>query len=305
MKVAAIQAAPVFLQREATTEKVLQLMREAARQGTQLCVFPETFLPGYPVWLMHLVSSLSEAQRQEAYARYLEAAVDPNGPEMQAIQDEAKRLGLFTYLGFVERAQSSGTVYCSLAAIHPDRGVLSIHRKLKPTYFERLIWGDGDGAGLQVHEWKGIRVGGLNCFENWMPLARHALYAQGEELHVSTWPGRPAHTRDLSRFIATEGRVYVIAAAGVLTTSDIPDSFPLKAQLAATTKQFWDGGTVVVGPEGDLLSGPAEKIETIVYADIDAKKVHELRMRFDAAGHYGRPDIFSFGVNRERQNHIR
>ena len=125
MKVAAIQAAPVFLQREATTEKVLQLMREAARQGAKLCVFPETFLPGYPVWLMHLVSSLSEAQRQEAYARYLEAAVDPNGPEVLAIQDEAKRIGLFTYLGFVDKAKDYGDMSkiqnafesCSMASL--------------------------------------------------------------------------------------------------------------------------------------------------------------------------------------------
>lgn len=305
MRVAAVQAAPVFLDRAATTEKVLRLMREAARQGAELCVFSETFLPGYPVWLMHLVSNLSEAQRQEAYGIYLEAAVDPNGSEFRAIRATAKELGVFTYLGFVERAPSGGTVYCSLAAIHPDHGVLSIHRKLKPTYFERLVWGDGDGAGLQVHEWREFKIGGLNCFENWMPLARHALYAQGEHLHVSTWPGRPAHTRDLTRFIAVEGRLYVVAAAGVLTASDIPSSFPLKSELTRATERFWDGGTVIVGPDGEPIVGPVEKDETILYADVDVKKVKESRMRFDPAGHYGRPDVFSITVNRERQEHIR
>lgn len=305
MKVAAVQAAPVFLNRGATTEKVLRLMREAAQQGAELCVFSETFLPGYPVWLMHLVSTLSEPQRQEAYGIYLEAAVDPNGPELRAIRAQAKELGIFTYLGFVERAPSGGTVYCSLAAIHPDHGVLSIHRKLKPTYFERLVWGDGDGAGLQVHEWKEFRIGGLNCFENWMPLARHALYAQGEQLHVSTWPGRPAHTRDLTRFIAVEGRVYVVAAAGVLTASDIPSSFPLKSDLTRVAERLWDGGTVIVGPDGEPMVGPVEKDEMILYADVDVKKVKEFRMRFDAAGHYGRPDVFSITVNRERQDHMR
>lgn len=304
MKIAAIQASPVFLQRDATTEKVLDLMRVAARQGAELCVFPETFLPGYPIWLMHLASSLSEAQRQEAYAAYVEAAIDPNGPELQAVVEETQRSGIFTYLGFVERAPSGGSVYCSLAAIHPDRGVLSIHRKLKPTYFERLIWGDGDGAGLKVHEWKGVKVGGLNCFENWMPLARYALYTQGEHLHVSTWPGRPAHTRDLPRFIATEGRVYVAAAAGVLTVSGLPDSFPLKAKLATVGEQLWDGGTLIVDPDGTVLAGPVEKEEIILYADIDVRKVVEQRMRFDAAGHYARPDVFSVDINVERKDHV-
>ena len=305
MRVAAVQAAPVFLDRGATTEKVLSLMAEAATQGAELVVFPEAFLPGYPVWLMHLVSSLSEMQRQEAHAAYLDAAIDPNGPELVAVEDEARRSGIFTYLGFVERAPSTGTVYCSLAAVHPDRGVVSIHRKLKPTYFERLVWGDGDGAGLQVHEWKGVRVGGLNCFENWMPLARHALYAQGEQLHVSSWPGRLAHTRDLPRFIALEGRVYVAAAVGVLSAADMPDSFPLKSQLATVADQLWEGGTVIVGPDGEVMSGPVENEETILYAEIDVKKVEEMRMRFDAAGHYGRPDVFSVSVNRQRQDHLR
>lgn len=305
MRVAAIQAAPVFLDRAATTEKTLRLMREAAANGAQLCAFSEAFLPGYPVWLMHLVSQLTEAQRQEAYGIYLEASVDPNGPELRAVQAEARKRGIFAYLGFVERAPSGGTVYCSLAAIHPDQGILSIHRKLKPTYFERLAWGDGDGAGLQVHEWKEFRVGGLNCFENWMPLARHALYAQGEQLHVSTWPGRPAHTRDLPRFIAMEGRVYVIAAAGVLNASDIPGTFPLKSELTRVTDRFWEGGTLIVGPDGEVMAGPVEKEETILYADLGVTRVNELRMRFDAAGHYDRPDVFSVTIDRDRQDHTR
>ena len=225
MKVAAIQAAPVFLDRDATLEKTLTLMREAAEGGAELCVFPETFLSGYPFW-MDLTdgAQFDDPKQKAAYAAYLASAVDRNGPELKRIAAEAKKLGLFTYLGMVERSTSGGSVYCSLGAFHPEGGLVSLHRKLMPTYAERMVWATGDGNGLRVHDWKEFRVGGLNCWENWMPLARYSLYSQGEQLHVATWPGAPHLTRDISRFIAMEGRVYVISAGGVLKAEDIPEA---------------------------------------------------------------------------------
>ena len=197
MRIAVVQASPIFLDTAATTELVLSKMRDASANGAELCVFPETFLPGYPSWHM-ITTQLSEAQREEAHGLYVEAAISKDGPELAAIAALAKELGLFTYIGCAERSLSGGTAYCSLAAVHPTNGVVSLHRKLKPTATERTTWGDGDGAGLKVHDWKDFKVGGLNCFENWMPLARYALYEQGEQLHVSVWPGWSKHTEILA-----------------------------------------------------------------------------------------------------------
>jgi nitrilase len=302
MRVAAVQAAPVFLDPEATTSKVLGLMKEAAGGGATLCAFPETFLSGYPVWLDPTASArFNDPLQKAAYAAYVEASLRIDGPEFQAICAAASELGIFTYLGFIERSTSQGSVYCSLAAIHPDDGVVSVHRKLRPTYDERMVWSAGDGHGLMVHDWGGFRVGGLNCWENWMPLARYSLYAQGEQLHVATWPGSPWLTRDITRFIALEGRLYVISVGGVLAAGDIPDAFPLKEQMLEVRDRFLSGGTFIVGPDGEAIAGPVKNEETIAYADVDTRRVIEERQTFDAAGHYHRPDVFALSVNRDRQ----
>jgi len=302
MRVAAIQATPVYLNPEKTTEKAIGLMADAAKEGAELCSFSEVFLAGYPLWLRSQVASMDDGLQRECYSRYLDAAVDADGPELAALAEQAKKLGLFTYIGFVERAPSQGAVFCSLAAIHPDKGIVGVHRKLKPTYFERMIWAEGDAHGLQVHPWKDFRVGGLLCFENWQPLPRHALYAQGEQLHVATWPGRITH-HECARFVAMEGRVYVISVAGVMDEKDIPDDFPLKGRNLNPGLAF-SGGSTIFGPNGDIVAGPLESEEAILYADIDVKRVNEERMRRDPAGHYGRPDVFRVEVDRTRHEHL-
>jgi nitrilase len=237
------------------------------------------------------------------HSQYLDSAIDADGPELAAIAGQAKNLGLFTYIGFVERASSRGTVYCSLAAIHPDEGIVSIHRKLKPTFFERMAWADGDGHGLQVHPWKDFRVGGLNCFENWQPLTRQALYAQGEQLHVMAWPGRVTH-HTCAKFVAMEGRVYVLSVAGVMEEGDVPDDFPAKGLDLNKGTEVLSGGSTIFGPDGGIVAGPLESEEAILYADIDVKRVNEERMRLDPAGHYGRPDVFRLEVDRKRHEHL-
>ncbi|MBW2617477.1 MAG: carbon-nitrogen hydrolase family protein [Deltaproteobacteria bacterium] len=306
MKVAAIQAASVFLDRKATTDKALRLMREAASEGAQLCAFPEAFVSGYPVWIgLTDGARFNNSLQKEAFSQYLEGSVRADGPELKAVAEEAKKLGLFTYLGVLERSSSGSTIYCSLAAIHPDKGIVSIHRKLMPTFDERLVWGTGDGHGLKVHQWGDFKVGGLNCWENWMPLARYTLYAQGENLHVATWPGAEWLTRDITRFIALEGRMYVVSAGGVLTEKDIPDWFSLKEAMLSQTERFLEGGTFIVGPDGKGIAGPIKGEETIVYADIDMGRVREERQNFDPAGHYNRPDVFSLTVSRERLEAVR
>lgn len=301
MKIAAIQAAPVYFDKEQTLEKALSLMREASENGAELCVFPETYLPGYPAWPdITDGAQWDDLKQKAAYALYVQGAVYAAGPELKAVCALAHELGLFTYLGMAERSQSGGSIYCTLAAIDPEQGVVSLHRKLMPTYHERMVWSPGDGHGLKVHEYKGVRVGGLNCWENWMPLARYAMYEQGEHVHISTWPGAPFLTRDISRFVALEGRVYSVAVGGVLTANDIADWFPLKKEMAAVRERYLSGGTTIVAPDGTVIVPPVKDEETIVYADIDVSKVYGERQNFDPAGHYARPDVLRLSVDRRR-----
>ena len=301
MRIAAVQAAPVFLDSQATTDKAVALIGEAAAGGAELCAFGETFLSGYPFWVSLTDGArFNDARQKEAYAAYVAASVTSDGPELAALADAAAEHGVLVYMGLIERASSGTSVYASLAAIHPDDGIVSVHRKLRPTYEERLVWAPGDGAGLEVHDWHGFKVGGLNCWENWMPLARHSLYAKGETVHVAAWPGSPSLTREITRFIAQEGRVYCMSAGNVMTVDNIPASFPLRDEIA-DSGPFASGGSMIVAPTGEVLGGPIADDETILYADIDLDLLRGERQNFDPAGHYGRPDVFRMMVNRARQ----
>jgi len=308
MRVAAAQARPVWFDRAATTAKVVDLIGRAAAQGVELLAFPETFLSGYPLWIRGGTGIGFEAAAQrQAYAAYLESAVDARGAEVREVCAAAADHGVFVYLGASERVATSGhgTVYCSLIAIHPRRGVVGVHRKLVPTHQERMVWGYGDGAGLRVHDAGGLRVGGLNCWENWMPPARHALYADGEELHVATWPGWAGQTSDICRFVALEGRVAVLAPAGLLSPDDVPADFPLAGAMRADADRFtFDGGSAVAGPDGRWLAEPVVGEERLVIADIDPAEIRGARLAADPSGHYARPDVFAITVDRRRREAV-
>jgi nitrilase len=306
MRVAAAQAHPVWGRPGEGAERVADWIGRAGAEGVDLLAFGETHLGGYPVWpSMTNGARFDDADQKRAYAAYLAAAVEVDGPEVRLISEAAADHRVFTYVGVAERSSvgARGSVYCTLLAIEPGRGVVSAHRKVQPTYEERLVWAAGDGHGLRVHTLTGregetVRVGGLNCWENWMPQARLAMYASGEDIHVSVWPGAVANTVDIARFIALEGRVFSLAAGSLLSRSDIPDDFPLAHELP--DGDWGDGGSAIAGPDGRWLREPVSGSEGLVIADIDVARVHEERQNFDPTGHYGRPDVFELRVDRRR-----
>ncbi|WP_069159644.1 carbon-nitrogen hydrolase family protein [Nocardia altamirensis] len=301
MRIAAAQARPAWLDPTAGTKVVVEWLTKAAAAGVQLVAFPETFLSGYPIWVADTGGArFDDPVQKAAYACYLEAAVTLDGPQVATVREAVGDLGVFCYLGITERVR--GTVYCTLVAIDPARGVVGAHRKLMPTHEERMVWGIGDGHGLRTHEVGAFRVGGLSCWENWMPQARHALYADGETLHISTWPGSKRNTKDITRFVAMEGRVYSLAVGAVLDYADVPAGFPLRDELLALGKPAgYDGGSAVAGPNGDWLVEPVVGEERLVIADLDPAEIARERQNFDPAGHYSRPDVFAVTVDRRRR----
>lgn len=297
-----------WLDPDGTTDVVVEALQEAAAQGVDLVAFGETFLSGYPHWLARTGgAAFDDPVQKRCYAAYLDAAVEIDGPQVARVAEACNDLGIFTYLGITERnrASGSGTVYATLLAVDPVAGVVSAHRKLRPTYEERLVWGPGDGHGLRVHDFDGVRVGGLNCWENWMPQARHALYAAGEDLHVSVWPGDVRNTTDVVRFIALEGRVWSLAAGGMFTLGDVPTDFPafdLLAESEATLGPIGaNGGSALAAPDGSWVVEPTSD-ELLVTGTIDTAAVREERQNFDPTGHYSRPDVFRVEVDRRRRS---
>lgn len=305
LTVAAVQMAPVWLHRERTIAKVVDRLGEAARRGAQLVTFGEALVPGYPFWLERTDGARFESAVQKAFhAHYLDQAVQIEAGHLRPVCDAARASGTAVVLGCMERPADRGghSLYASLVYIDTTGTIGSVHRKLMPTYEERLSWSPGDGHGLRTHRLGAFTVGGLNCWENWMPLARTALYAQGEDLHVAIWPGGMHNTGDITRFIAREARSYVISVCGVMRRSDIPDGLPQVEMLRDTADDVMaSGGTCIAAPDGSWLVAPVADEERIIITTLDHASVRQERQNFDAVGHYARPDVLHLVVNRERQ----
>jgi nitrilase len=288
--VAAVQATPVFLDREATTDKVCALVKEAAEHGAELVVFGESFVPAYPDWVWR-TPAWSD---QEFVRRFYANAVSVPGPTLQRIGEAAAEASAYVVLGVTEI--EGGTLYNTLLYLGPDGRLLQRHRKLMPTGGERTVWGMGDGSELGVVSTPFGVVGGLLCWENYMPLARAAIYAQQCDIYLApTWDTSDTWVSTL-RHIAKEGRQFVIGVAPLLRGSDVPED--LRGAIYGLEDDWMSRGfTTIVAPGGKVIAGPVLEREEILYADLDLAEVRQQRRMFDPVGHYARPDVFTLRVD--------
>lgn len=310
LKIGLAQIAPIWLNKQATIEKALSYVQQAAEQHCDLVVFGEAFLPGYPFWLELTGGATFNSPVQKAiHSHYMANAIDIEAGDLSPFTAIAKEKQIAIYLGTIEKPSDRGghSLYCSMVYISPEGHVASVHRKLMPTYEERLTWSPGDGNGLRTHNLGAFTVGGLNCWENWMPLPRAALYAMGEDLHVAIWPGGEHNTHDITRFIAKENRGYCVSVSSIMRPQDFPGDTPhLKLILEAIENEYLaNGGSCVSAPDGTWVLAPQIGTEGLFTAEIDHALVREERQNFDPVGHYSRPDVTQLVVNTERQSTLK
>ncbi|MEL6671429.1 MAG: carbon-nitrogen hydrolase family protein [Bacteroidota bacterium] len=303
IRVALIQHAPVFLDLQGSLKKARQLLSEAAAGGAELVVFGETWLTGYPAWLDHCpdIAMWGHGPTQEVFSMTYEQAVEVPGPVTEELGAMARAAGVGMVMGIHEKIPT-GSMYNSVLTFGADGRLLNHHRKLVPTYTEKLLHQHGDGQGLKVVETQGVRVGASICWEHWMPHTRQSLHLQAEDIHIALWPNVHEMHQVASRHYAFEGRCYVLAIGQMLPVKAIPPILKLKPEIADKPEHLllW-GGSCVVGPDGFYVLEPQIGVEDIFYADLDLNRIPQEKMTLDVAGHYNRPDVFSFEVNTERR----
>ena len=296
VKVAVVQAAPVLFDREATVEKTCRLTAEAAAQGAKLILFPEAFIPAYPRGLTFgtVVGSRSP-QGRDTWQAYWSNAVDIPSPATEALGAAARQAKAYLVVGVIER--EGGTLYCTTLYFNPAGELVGKHRKLKPTAAERLIWGEGDGSTLTVIDTEFGKVGGLICWENYMPLARMAMYSKGVELYLAPTADSRDNWQATIRHIALEGRCFVLGCNQFVTKSMYPADLAGVEDLASQPEIMCRGGSAIISPLGEVLAGPLFDKEGMLFADLDLAEVARSKFDFDVVGHYARPDVFQLSVN--------
>jgi nitrilase len=306
-KIAVVQKPPLLLDREKTLQSAALLAEEAAGKGASIIIFPEAFVPGYPIWIWRLKPGGDWDLTDEIHALLLKNAVDLGTDDLALLYDIAAKCHVTIICGINEKQGKyrGATLYNSIVVIGPDGRLINRHRKLMPTNPERMVWGFGDASGLRTVETPCGRVGVLICWENYMPLARYTLYAQGIDIYIAPtydsgdgWIGTMQH-------IAREGRCWVIGSGNAFRASDIPDSFPGKATLYPDPEEWVNpGDSVVVSPDGKIVAGPMRREQAILYSDVDIERVGIARRSLDVVGHYARPDIFKLHVNTHPQSPV-
>lgn len=306
-QLAIVQISPVFLDKYKTIESAVAMVDEAASNGADLVVFTEAFIPGYPTWVWRLRPGGDWNLSEELHQRLLNNAVNVDSDDLLPLYEAARKHNVTIVCGIEERDNklSRSTLYNTAIIIGPDGSLLNKHRKLMPTNPERMVWGFGDASGLKVVESPAGRIGTLLCWENYMPLARYALYSQGVEIYIAPtydsgdgWIGSLQH-------IAREGCCWVVGCGNLMKGSDIPDDFPEKSTLYPDADEWVNpGDSVVIAPGGEIIAGPMREEAGILYCDIDREKVGIARRALDVTGHYSRPDIFQLHVNTQPQSPV-
>lgn len=300
IKVAAAQATPVFLNKQATVAKACDLIAQAGQNGAKLVVFPEAFIPGYPDWVW-VVQNSKGAMLNELYTELVRNSVSIPDESTDQLCRAAKKAKIYVVIGLQERnaEASNASLYNSLLYIDDRGNIMGKHRKLMPTGGERLVWAQGDGSTLETFETPFAKLGGLICWENYMPLARNAMYAAGTQiLATPTWD-KSDNWLESIRHIAREGGVFVISCCSAIHMNDVPDRYEFKQGYPEGREWINSGRSCIVNPKGKIIAGPIENKEQIIYADIDINQVIAAKRMFDVTGHYARPDVFKFQVNRE------
>jgi len=300
VRVAIAQSAPVYLDKQASLAKALDLIQQAAKRGAQLVAFGETWLPGYPAWLDVCPGAAlwENGFAKDVFARLRSNSIVVPGEEVNALREAARDLKIAIVIGVNERVDSgpgNGTLYNSLLTISEDGQLGNHHRKLVPTYTERLVWGNGDGRGLEAVPTSAGRVGGLICWEHWMPLARMAMHNSGEHIHVAVWPTVHELHQLASRHYAFEGRCFVLAVGLMMSAEDLPRELRDGAALLSGGSQWIErGGGAIIGPNSRYILDPVFDREELLVSDLDLTQIDRELMTFDASGHYARPDLFRF-----------
>jgi nitrilase len=306
-KLAIVQKAPVFLNKQATIASAVNFVKEAATDGAKLVIFTEAFIPGYPAWIWRLRPGGDYGLTGEIHSRLLQNAVSLESDDLKPLYDAAKEYKVTIVCGMDERDSqlSRATLYNTVIVISPDGMLLNRHRKLMPTNPERMVWGFGDASGLKVVDTPSGRIGTLLCWESYMPLARYALYSQGVEIYIAPTYDSGDNWIATLQHIAREGCCWVVGSGNILKVDDIPDDFPEKTKLYPDNDEWVNpGDSVVIAPGGELVAGPMRKEEGILYYDIDCKRVAESKRALDVVGHYSRPDIFKLHINTKPQSPV-
>ena len=297
-KAAVVQAAPVLFNRSASIDKACELLKEAGKNGAALVLFPEAFIPAYPRGLTFgtVIGNRTDTGR-ELWQIYWENSIAVPGPDTNRLGKAAKASGIFLAIGVIEKdAVSRGTLYCTLLYFGPDGKLLGKHRKLKPTAAERIIWGEGDGTTLTTLDTPLGVIGGLICWENYMPLARYAMYQKGVQIYLAPTADQRQTWQSTLQHIACEGRCFVLGCNQFVTKKMYLPNLPGVEDLKIQPEILSRGGSVIISPLGEILSGPLFNREGILYADIDLSEVSRSKMDFDVVGHYARPDVFEIRV---------
>ncbi|SHL03094.1 nitrilase [Roseovarius marisflavi] len=306
-KVAAVQYPPVYYDLAKCLERAVEIIEEAASDGIECLVFSEAWLSGYPILVWNNLPENGFGGLSDIYRRMFENSVDLSKDDLKPVCYAAREHGIVVVIGINERESemSASTLYNTMVIVDATGEILNVHRKVMPTNPERMVWGFGDASGINVVETAVGRVGGLLCWENYMPLARAAVYAQNVEIYCAPTAAENNVWHAAMQLVGREGSCFVVGVAPTVERSDIPKDLPSYAEYAGDDGWVAGGNGIICDPMGDVIAGPMPQKKGFLTADIDVGQVREARRAFDVMGHYSRPDIFQLSVNKSKLSPVK